>query len=49
MNDTTLAALRALADALFRNPADARALQIYGQMPRHLADALEDYDPDTED
>lgn len=49
MHPDTLAALRLLAVALTLHPDDAAALVIYGDLPGHLADAIDDYidDEDT--
>jgi hypothetical protein len=46
MHPATLAALRALAVALAEHPEDKAELAIYGRMPDHLADAIEDHLPD---
>jgi hypothetical protein len=43
MHPDTLAALRLLALALASHPDDLRTLAIYGNIPEHLADALDDY------
>ena len=43
MHPDTLAALRLLASALAAHPDDLTALVIYGNIPEHLADALDDY------
>lgn len=43
MHPDTLAALEQLAAALLANPADALALAIYGHLPEHVADALDDH------
>ena len=42
MNPDTIAALRLLALALAAHPDDLRTLAIYGNIPEHLADALDD-------
>jgi hypothetical protein len=46
MHVNTVKALQQLAEALIANPADCKALQIYGEMPEHLADALCDFTDD---
>lgn len=46
MTDTTIKALQQLAEALIANPADCKALQVYGEIPEHLADALHDFTDD---
>jgi hypothetical protein len=43
MHPDTLAALRLLASALAAHPDDLTALAVYGNMPAHLADALDDH------
>ncbi len=43
MHPDTIAALRLLASALAAHPDDLRTLAVYGDMPEHLADALDDY------
>ena len=42
MNDTTRAALVALAQALAADPDGCRELEIYGDLPIHVADAVDD-------
>jgi hypothetical protein len=48
MHPETLAALVRLAEVLTANPADAAALAVYGSLPEHLADAIEDHEPEAE-
>jgi hypothetical protein len=43
MHPDTLAALRLLALALAANPDDLTTLAVYGDMPEHLADLIDDY------
>lgn len=43
MHPDTLAALRLLGLALSTHPEDIETLAIYGRLPEHLADAIEDY------
>jgi hypothetical protein len=43
MHPDTLAALRLLASALAAHPDDLTALAIYGNIPEHLADLIDDY------
>ena len=42
MNDTTRAALVALTQALAADPDGCRELAIYGDLPEHLGDAVEE-------
>lgn len=42
MNDTTRAALMALNDALAADPEARLELADYGDLPEHLADAVEE-------
>ncbi len=42
MNDNTRAALVALAQALAADPEACRQLEIYGDLPGHLVDAVSD-------
>ena len=51
MHPDTLAALRLLAVTLILHPEDAAALSIYGDLPDHLGDVIDDYidDDDEED
>ena len=42
MHPDTIAALRLLALALAAHPDDLRTLAVYGDMPEHLTDALDD-------
>jgi len=46
MHDDTIKALQQLAEALIANPADVKELQVYGELPDHLADALHDFTED---
>jgi hypothetical protein len=46
MHPSTIAALELLAHALATHPEDRKALGVYGHLPTHLADALEDHMPD---
>jgi hypothetical protein len=48
MHPDTLAALRLLASALAAQPDDLTALAIYGNIPEHLADALDDHAGDDD-
>ena len=48
LNPDTLAAMRALFQALHDHPQDRAALAVYGQLPVHLADALEDLEEEPE-
>ncbi len=50
MTTTTdrVAALRLLASALAAHPDDLRTLAIYGNIPEHLADALDDHAGDDD-
>jgi hypothetical protein len=43
MHPDTLAALRLLAVTLILHPEDAAALSIYGDLPDHLGDVIDDY------
>jgi hypothetical protein len=43
MHSDTLAAVRLLALALASHPEDIHALAIYGDIPGHLADVVEDH------
>lgn len=43
MTTKTYEALLALAQALTDNPEDARELAIYGGLPMHLDDCINDY------
>ena len=43
MHPDTLAALRLLALALAAHPDDVATLSIYGSLPEHLADAIDDH------
>ena len=49
MHPDTKAAIRLLALALITHPEDAATLQIYGDMPEHLADVIGDYIDDGSD
>ena len=46
MNSDTLAALVALAEALAANLGDLKSLRCYGDLPAHLADAIDDHHDD---
>jgi hypothetical protein len=48
MHPDTLAALRLLALALAAHPEDLAELAIYGNIPEHLADALDDHAGDDD-
>lgn len=48
MHPDTLAALRVLVLALEVHPEDLEVLMDYGQLPEHLADAIEDHDDSSE-
>lgn len=43
MHPDTIAAVRLLALALAAHPEDMQTLRIYGDMPGHLADLIDDY------
>ncbi|MGB5133656.1 MAG: hypothetical protein WBN89_00620 [Prochlorococcaceae cyanobacterium] len=43
MHPDTLRALHALTVALTEHPADVATLKVYGHIPMHLADVLNDY------
>lgn len=47
MHPDTLAALQRLAAALIAHPEDATTLHCYGHLPAHLADAIEDHEPEA--
>ena len=49
MHPDTLAALRLLGLALTAHPEDIETLAIYGDMPGHLADVIDDYIDDDEE
>ncbi len=44
MNDLTKAAVFALVDALEAHPEDLDALAVYGNLPLHLLDIVDDFD-----
>ena len=46
MNDLTKAAVFALVDALEQHPEDLEALAVYGNLPLHLLDLVDDFDDD---
>lgn len=46
MHPDTIAALRLLVLALEAHPEDLAELAVYGDLPEHLADALDDYTDD---
>ncbi len=48
MHPDTIAALRLLASALAAHPEDLAELAVYGNIPAHLADALDDYAGDDD-
>lgn len=52
MHPDTMAALRLLVLCLEVHPEDLRVLMDYGELPEHLADAIEDHeeqdDPEEE-
>jgi geranylgeranyl pyrophosphate synthase len=48
MHPDTCAALRLLALALSAHPEDMATLSIYGDLPGHLADVIDDYIDDHE-
>jgi hypothetical protein len=48
MHPDTIAALRLLVLALEVHPEDLAELSLYGNMPEHLADAINDYTDDDE-
>lgn len=49
MHPDTIAALRLLALALTAHPEDMQTLRIYGDMPGHLVDVIDDYIDDNDD
>ena len=44
MHDETIEALRRLAVVLMKHPEDVQELQLYGELPDHLSDILNDLD-----
>ena len=44
MNELTKAAVLALVDALEAHPEDLRTLDVYGNLPQHLLDIVDDFD-----
>ena len=48
MHPDTIAAVRLLVLALERHPEDLATLAIYGDMPEHLIDLVDDYIDDDE-
>ena len=46
MNPATLAAVSSLVDALKADPAALQSMQVYGNLPAHLIDFLEDHEDD---
>ena len=49
LDDDTLDAINALAEALVKHPEDVAPLMLYGHLPEHLADLILDYFPEEED
>ena len=49
MHPDTIAAVRLLVLALEAHPEDLEILQVYGHMPEHLADLVDDYIDTDED
>ncbi|WP_216903184.1 hypothetical protein [Synechococcus sp. CCY 9618] len=49
MHPDTIAALRLLVLALEVHPEDLAELAIYGDMPEHLADVIDDIDSEEEE
>lgn len=53
MHPDTIAALRLLGLALTAHPEDIKTLAIYGDLPGHLTDVIDDYidgeDPEEEE
>ena len=49
MTDATRTALLALGAALAADPAAQRELACYGDLPLHLADAIDDAEPEADD
>jgi hypothetical protein len=49
LDDDTLDAINALAEALVQHPEDVAPLMLYGHLPEHLADLILDYFPEEED
>lgn len=48
MHEDTRAALRLLALALEQHPEDLATLAVYGDLPAHLADVIDDYIDDDD-
>ena len=46
MTNRTIAALQELAQSITDCPADARELKVYGHLPEHLVDVLQDIEAD---
>ena len=44
MNELTKAAVFALVDALEAHPEDLGTLAVYGNLPLHLLDVVDDFD-----
>jgi hypothetical protein len=49
LDDDTLDAINALAEALVKHPEDVAPLMLYGHLPEHLTDLILDYFPEEED
>lgn len=49
LDDDTLDAINALAEALVQHPEDVAPLMLYGHLPEHLMDIIEDYFSEEED
>jgi hypothetical protein len=49
LDDETLDAISALAEALVQHPEDVSPLMSYGHLPEHLMDLIRDYFPEDED
>ena len=48
MHERTAEAVKELLRALIAQPEDLLTLKAYGDLPSHLADALDDYEHDLE-
>lgn len=46
MHPDTLTALVRLAEVLADHPDDLDALRVYGNLPAHLADVIDDHNPE---
>ncbi len=48
MHPDTIAAVRLLVLALERHPEDSATLAVYGDLPEHLVDLVDDYIDDND-